>query len=56
MTDDFGEPTDSVDTFETIVFESLDTSESEADAKFLEVAPLPPSEPIEFLPPIPTDE
>jgi hypothetical protein len=56
MIDEAEEPAGSVDTFETIEFESPATSEVEADSEFLEVAPLPPTEPAEFLPPIPADE
>jgi len=56
MTDEIVEPTESVETFAPIEFESPSTSDVESDSEFLEVAPLPPAEPSDFLPPIPADE
>jgi outer membrane protein TolC len=42
--------------FKTIEFESPATTAVEADAEYIEVAPLPPAEPLEFLPPKPVAE
>jgi hypothetical protein len=44
------------ETFETIEFEAPTSSEIVDDSEFIEVAPLPPAEPLEFLPPVPADD
>jgi len=56
MTDEIAEPTSSAEAFAPIEFESSGTSDVESDAEFLEVAPLPPAESSDFLPPVPADE
>ena len=56
MTDEQVAPAKLVETFEPIELESSSTSDVESDAEFLEVAPLPPTEPSYILPPVPADE
>ena len=56
MPDDVAAPAGAVETFEPIKFESPSNSDINDDAEFIEVAPLPPAEPLDFIPPVPTDE
>jgi hypothetical protein len=45
-----------LNTIESINFESPDTTDVESATDYIDVAPLPPGEPIEFLPPAPAAE
>ena len=50
------EPLSTIETIESINFESPDTTDVESATDYIDVAPLPPGDPIEFLPPAPAAE
>lgn len=56
MPDDVAAPAGAVETFEPIKFESPSNSDINDNSEFIEVAPLPPAEPLDSIPPVPTDE
>ena len=56
MPDDAAASTGVVETFESVKFESPSNSEISDDSEFTEVAPLPPAELPDFIPPVPVDE